>query len=240
VDPVDPLAQWPNSQTFNNQVPGSYTVTETLPNAFWEFGGVSCANTVGGASYPVTNVANGVTINLTPGADVTCTFVNNKLGPTRTQGFWQTHTAYTTSIFNTPLNTFSWFTAGSIKIGDGIVNQDLITDTGKLFGAFYSSIPKKTDKSNRNAVDKARMQLAQQLMAAKLNCAAFGCPSSIQTQIANADSVYATGTVTQILAAAAQMDAYNNSGDTLTIGPAGPATPKTSQSLANKAFWDNP
>ncbi len=222
--------------------PGNYTVTETEPNSFWTFGGVTCVNTGDQTPYTnITNVANGVTINLVAGADVTCTFVNIKLSPTRTLGFWQTHTAYTSSTFAT------YFPVG-MQIGSGI-HRGVITNTqsagaSQLFGGWYSAIPKTTTGSQRNATDKARMQLLQQLLAAKLNCAAFGCSAAIQAQIANADSVFATGTAAQILAAASQMDAFNNSGDSGAIPPVlgatGKATPKTSQSYANLVFWNLP
>lgn len=84
------------------------------------------------------------------------------------------------------------------------------------------------------------MQLLQQLIAAKLNCAAFTCSATIAAQIANADTAYATGTKAQILAAAGEMGAYNTSGDTIVIGSAGSATPQTSKSWADIPFWDLP
>ena len=64
--------------------------------------------------------------------------------------------------------------------------------------------------------------------------------TSVVRSIAAADAAYAGTSASAILASASLLDAYNNSGDTITIGPAGKATPKTSQSLANKGFWDAP
>lgn len=224
-----------NSKTFSNKTPGSYTVIETLPNSFWKFEGATCVNTVGGTPYTnVSNVANGITITLDPGADVTCTFVNHKESPTRTLGFWQTHTSYTSGVFAAaPLN-------GSMLIGNGTTHKGPVDTINKIFGAFYSSIPKTTTGANRTPLDKARMQLLQQLVAAKLNCANFGCTASVLATISAADGYYATGTIAQILASASALDLFNNSGDTITIGPAGSATPKTSQSLADKVFWNTP
>lgn len=224
-----------NSQTFNSlSANTNYTITETLPNPFWTFNGVSCVITGTTTSYPFTPAANGLTVNLTLGGNVTCTFNNHKESPTRTQGFWQTHTFYTSSVFTVLTNP--------MKIG---TNTTKINDLYKLFGAFYSSIPNTTlmivkKAVKRSEIDKARMQLLQQLVAAKLNCAAFGCATSVQTMISTADTAYATGTVAQILASASALDAFNNSGDTIIIGNAGSATPKTSQSSANKSFWDTP
>jgi len=226
----------PQSKVNTNLVPGDYTVTETLPNAFWQFGGVSCVN-ADQSSHGVTPVTNGGTVTLEPGADVTCTFVNNKLGPTRTLGFWKTHTTYTTNVFNNQLG-------GNVVLGDGITHQDPINTTGKLFGGWYAGVSQKsTGKGKavqRTAVDQARMQLTRQWLAAKLNCAAFGCPSTIQTLLTDASAAYAAGNISAMLSFASQLDTYNNSGDTITIGPAGSATPKASEGLADLIFWDNP
>jgi len=222
------------SKTFDNlSANQSYAVTEAVePNQYWLFKGIVCVNNIGESTY--TPNGQSVSINLVPGGDITCTFTNEKLSPTRTLGFWQTHTAYTSTVF-----------AGGMQIGSA-PNKGLITNIqaagqSQLFGGFYASIPKLSNsKTQRNALDKARMQLLQQLLAAKLNCAAFGCAASVQTMIATADSVYATGTTAQILTSAGLLGDYNNSGDTIIIGNAGSATPKVSQSLANIAFWDTP
>lgn len=222
---------WQNSQTFTNQIPGDYTVTEIIPTD-WIQKSVSCVNTVGGAAYAVTPTTNGVIIPLVPGADVTCTFVNTNLAPTRTLGFWQTHTQYTSGIFATNL-------LSSMPIGT-TPHKGFITTAGQLFGAFYSSISKKTAGGNRLAVDKARMVLLQQLVAAKLNCAAFGCAGSVSTMIAAADAAYAGTSIAAMTASTAALDFYNNSGDTIIIGFVGSATPKVSQSTADKVFWDLP
>jgi len=160
---------------------------------------------------------------------------------TRTIGFWQTHTAFTSSVFQNNL-------AGTMNVGAGSHVRTITNLPGngqsKLFGAFYSSIPKKTNNSNRTALDKARMQLLQQLVAAKLNCAAFGCTPATQGIITNADTAYASGTAAQMNALTGQLDTYNNSGDAnaipSTLGSIGSATPATSQARANKVFWDSP
>ncbi|MBI3572859.1 MAG: hypothetical protein HY092_01525, partial [Candidatus Kerfeldbacteria bacterium] len=155
---------------------------------------------------------------------------------TRTLGFWQTHTDFTWKVFTTQLG-------GSMPIGTA-PHKGFITTKAQLFGGFYASIPYKTDGSKRNPIDKARIQLLQQLIAAKLNCAAFGCTASVMAMITNADNAYANGPASAILAAASQLDAYNNSGDGGTIpaslGDPGSATPDASQAVANLAYWDNP
>lgn len=160
---------------------------------------------------------------------------------TRTIGFWQTHTAFTSNIFAAKLG-------GTMTVGTSTHTRVItnLTGNGKsiLFGAYYSSIPKKTNNANRAALDKARMQLLQQLVTAKLNCAAFGCASAIQSVINSADLAYANGLASQILAVSGQLDTYNNSGDAIpvpsSLGSVGSATPATSQTRANKVFWNTP
>ncbi len=160
---------------------------------------------------------------------------------TRTIGFWKTHTAFTSSIFSNKLG-------GTMNVGTSthvrVVTNIQSPGNSRLFGAFYSSISKKTNNTNRTALDKARMQLLQQLVGARLNCAAFGCAATTQTLLAQADAAYAGNSAAAILALVPQVDTYNNSGDAIPIPPAvgnpGSATPGTSQSWANKVFWNTP
>jgi hypothetical protein len=62
-----------------------------------------------------------VTVNLASDDEVTCTFINETEFPTRTQGFWKTHTQITTDLFNEPPEQDSaevvGFTNGTIIIG---------------------------------------------------------------------------------------------------------------------------
>jgi hypothetical protein len=237
----------PQSKSFGN-LPANigYTVIETEPNIYWALKGITCVNTADGTPYTnVTPSGMNVIVMLDPGADVTCTFVNAK-SPTRTQGFWQTHTSFTSGVFAA---NFS----GGMPIGSGS-HRGLITDSqlagqSQLFGAYYSNIAKistaKGNSGQRSAIDKARMQLLQQLVTAKLNCAAFGCASGVNTMIATADAAYAAGTsVSAILSSAGALDAYNNSGDTIIFSPPlpapGNATPSLSKFYANLTFWNTP
>lgn len=160
---------------------------------------------------------------------------------TRTIGFWKTHTNFTSNIFSSKLG-------GTMTVGTSTHIRTITNLSGNqnsiLFGAYYSSIPKKTNNQNRNSTDKARMKLLRQLVTAKLNCAAFGCTPQVQTLLANADSAYATGSTSQINSYANQIDTYNNSGDGNAIPPElgnpGSATPSQSQTRANKVFWNTP
>ena len=95
--------------------------------------------------------------------------------------------------------------------------------------------------TKRSAVDKARMQLLQQLVAAKLNVAAFGGEPSVVTLIANADAAYSSGNAGQINSYTTLLDNYNKGGDSYqTSLNQGAATPQNSQKIANLVFWDTP
>ena len=48
-------------------------------------------------------------------------------------------------------------------------------------GGFWSNIAKTTTGAKRSALDQARMQLLQQLLAAELNASAFGVSPSTGT-----------------------------------------------------------
>ena len=58
--------------------------------------------------------------------------------------------------------------------------------------------------------------------------------------IATADTNYAVASVVAILASASALDGYNNSGDTITVGPTGKADPKGAKAIANYVFWNLP
>ena len=169
------------------------------------------------------------------------------IGATRTIGFWQTHTEFTGKVFANELG-------GEMLIGTtisghkGNITNIVATGQSQLFGAFYAPIANKTTGKGKNfkrdALDQARIQMLQQLVAAKLNCAAFGCGAATQLLIANSDAAYAGSDKNLIQSLTGQLDTYNNSGDSYAIPPelgaSGKATPQASKALANLAFWDNP
>ncbi len=205
------------SQTFTNVLAGIYHVTEGSLGAGWQQNSNTCSS-----------------VTVTASATASCTITNTK-SATRTLGFWQTHTAYASSVFGT--------ISGGMQIGSG-AHKGTVTNTqtsgaSQLFGAYYANIAKTSTGGKRTAIDQARMQLLQQLVSTKLNCAAFGCPS-IGTLVTSADSAYAGTNTTTILASASALDAYNNSGDSVAISNNSSATPATSQLWANLKFWDLP
>lgn len=156
------------------------------------------------------------------------------INTTRTIGFWQTHTNFTTSVYTTY----------GITVGNNGTHKGPIDTAGKLFGGFYAPIAKKSDGSKRTPEDQARITLLQQLLAAKLNCAAFGCSPATQANITAADAAYVAGNKATIMSYVSILDSYNNSGDNGAIPPSlgvtGKATPKNSQSIAATVFWNQP
>ncbi|MGE5297637.1 MAG: hypothetical protein ACM3KM_00550 [Acidobacteriaceae bacterium] len=178
---------------------------------------------------PLNNTANVTAANedqtKTDDNSASASIMVNCLFPTRTIGFWQTHTAYTESVFAAH---------GPITLGGMTISTN-----GQLFGGFLAGISKTSDGTKRSAVDQARMQLAQQYLGAVLNCQAFGCSASTLSLLTQASTDFSSGTASQILADASALNAYNNSGDALGNPSAGSATPKDSKALANMTFWDN-
>ena len=74
-DDADPTL--PNTRTFSNLVPGSYSVTETGVTG-WDLTGLSCVST-NSTSTLGTNLGTGVSsITLAPGDSVTCTYTNTQ------------------------------------------------------------------------------------------------------------------------------------------------------------------
>jgi hypothetical protein len=127
---------------------------------------------------------------------------------TRTQGFWATHT---------PLAQIAWFggpafghsfpgVAGVSGIGDRQLCIRVLEgpgpnppgDISKLMGGFWSDVSKTTTNAKRSALDPARMQLLQQLLAAELNASAFGSvPSGGSGMFAQWEAAYCGINVTK-------------------------------------------
>jgi hypothetical protein len=63
-----------SSRTFNNLLPGTYTVTEGMV-AGWTLSNLSCLDSYAGGTHSTVSGAT-ATINLDPGETVTCTFTN--------------------------------------------------------------------------------------------------------------------------------------------------------------------
>ena len=235
-----------NSQALNA---GSYTAKELVPLG-WVLTGIggstdpntpfNCTITGSGGSTGVGDLnTQTVTISLKNGDVVTCVFENTGQGVTRTQGFWATHSQ---------LANIAWFggtgfghtfpgVAGTGGIGDALICGRPIDDLGKVMGAFWSSIPKKSTGAQRGWLDQPRMQLLQQLIAAELNASAFGsAPSS--GSIAAWETALCGTDLNAIKLAQQQAASFNSAGDNGTFTPGTSADSKAARLIANIPFWD--
>ena len=122
------------------------------------------------------------TVTLALGDDKTCIITNNDIAPpvtTRTQGYWQTHLTQVRA--NLATGSGNNIPAGNVFTNGGTASGKLVDDLPTLFAAFYSNIPFDSAGDKRPALEKAKMQLSQQLMAAELNCRAFASSPGVDT-----------------------------------------------------------
>jgi hypothetical protein len=235
-----------NIQTVNT---GTYTVKEStqLGWTLTGIGGSTDPNTPYNCTVTGTSGSTGVgdpntqtvTINLKKNDTVTCVFENTGNGATRTQGFWATHPQ---------LAQIAWFggtafghtfpgVAGTSGIGDRTLCGRPIDTLGKLMGGFWSDISKTSTGKKRSALDQARMQLLQQLLAAELNASAFGsAPSS--GSFAAWESAYCGTNQNALQSAQQQAASFNSKGDSSQFTPGTSADSKTARTIAVKTFWD--
>ncbi len=81
-------------------------------------------------------------------------------------------------------------------------------------GAFWSDISKTSIGVKRSALDQARMQLLQQMMAAELNASAFGSvPAGGINMFAAWESAYCGTNTNAIKTAQQQAASFNTAGD---------------------------
>lgn len=205
-----------------NDFPGSETGVEVTLNA-----GTYSADELSNNGY-VKTLSGDCSGTIALGQTKTCTITNNDIPhATRTLGFWQTHTIYTTGIFNE--------FGGTLQIGGHKIDT-----VDKLFAGFYASISKTSGGAKRSQLDQARMQMLQQWLAAELNCQAFGCGITTKSLLTSSALAWAGTNRNLILSFTSLLDVYNNSNDALPISAQGKATPKDSQTQAASAlnFWD--
>jgi hypothetical protein len=228
---------------------GNYTVKEINIPGGWVLTGIgdpangnNCVLTVTGSG---TSTGTGdvntstATIHLGLGDTIRCTFENTGRGVTRTQGFWSTHTS---------LANIAWFggsafghtfpgVANTAGIGDTLLCGRNIDTLGKLMGGFWSNVAKTTTGAKRSALDQARMQLLQQLLAAELNASAFGS-SPGAGKFAAWEAAYCGTDINAIRTALGQAAGFNESGDSAVFTPGTSADAKNAKAIANRVFWD--
>jgi hypothetical protein len=247
-----------NSQTLNT---GTYTVKEFVPLG-WVLTGLGSdpadPNDSTACSVSGSNGSDGhgnlstqtATIHLKKGDTVTCVFENTGQGATRTQGFWATH-ARLANIAWFGGNDFGHNFAGVASvpsIGDRTLCNPVTKDmsnnvaglTGglsRIMGGFWSDISKTSVPGKRSAIDQARMQLVQQLLAGELNAAAFGSiPSS--GSFATWEGAYCGSNQTVIKDAQQQAASFNSQGDSSTFTPGTSADSKNARAIANIPYWN--
>lgn len=226
----------PGSPATVNGIPtgNTCTVTEvaptTIPNHTW--------GTITYTPASVVISTKGDTFNITVGNSITR---ETGQGLTRTQGFWATHT---------PLANIAWFggtafghTFPGVAATAGIGNRTLcgrsIDTLGKLMGGFWSNIAKKTTGAKRSALEQARMQLLQQLLAAELNASAFGTvPSGGAGVFAQWEAAYCGSNINAITNAQQAAAFFNTNGDSGQFTPGTPADSKNARAIADLAFWN--
>jgi hypothetical protein len=104
-------------------------------------------------------------------------------------------------------------------------------------GGFWSDVFKTSTGGKRSALDQARMQLLQQLLAAELNASAFGSVPTSGT-FAAWESAYCGTNTTAIKNAQQQAASFNTQGDSSTFTPGTSADSKNARAVASVAFWD--
>ncbi|MCX8194587.1 MAG: hypothetical protein N3G22_00550, partial [Candidatus Micrarchaeota archaeon] len=197
--------------------PGTYNVWETNVSGYIASFSANCSGTI------------------SIGETKTCIVTNNDILLTsRSQGFWATHYEAASRVWLQipPAQRI----IGTHDMGNG----PNISDVGEMEGSFWSNIAKKSNGAQRTQLDKARMALLQQLIAAMLNVQAFGTYGG-DALISRGKAAFVSSNITAIQSATLELDAFNNAGDSYPFPPGfnpGKADPQTAKAVANYTFWD--
>jgi len=228
---LTPPSNSADSVVYASAKAGAFSLTEGT-QAGYLLTDLGCSDQPAGTYNPTSTRT--VTDTLSLGETVTCTFINQQQAQTtRTQGFWATHDSLTLAV---------WFggTVGGNTF-PGVTDKTLCGRTLNtlpiVLGGFWSNVAQTSTKTKRSDLDRARMQLLQQLLGAILNNSAFGSSPSGMT-IAQAKTAYCGGDITAIRNAQSAMAAFNESGDNGTFTPGISANGKRSKDEANLSFWD--
>ncbi len=205
---------------------GSYTVGETTMPAGWQFVGLNCAGVNG-------TTPTSAAFDIPAGTNRVCNFENTKNGATRTQGFWATHTAFANDVWTNDVPTSEKTLCGT----KGVIDATAAAGQNELMGGFWSNVAKTSIGSGRSNLEKARIVLLQQLLAAELN--RYGLGTNDGGLIAAARTAYCGTNLNAIKTSTGALDTFNQSGDSVPTGFTVPAaTPKESKLEANIPFWN--
>jgi hypothetical protein len=218
---------------------GSYAVAETGLPANWKLTGSSC-DAGSGTDTDLDGVVDTWNFTVPNGGVVTCTFEDTAPTATRTQGFWATHPVLASLVWAAAPASLRDFTAYGCAAGstaNSIGTATLANGiNAKLMGGFWANVAKKTTGAHRSSVDKARMVLMQQLLAAILNVQEFGADDG--GAIAAAKTAYCSGNTNAIKVSTGALTAFNESGDSGVFTPGVAADPKGARAAADLLFWD--
>ena len=236
-----------NVRTFTVDA-GNYSVAEGLQLS-WTLtgiGGVNDPNTPYNCIVTGSNGSTGVgdlndrkvTISLKNGDTVKCIFENTGNGATRTQGFWATHERLARIAWPGGQGYGHTFPGVAAVMGDTSLCSRTL-GVAQVMGGFWSDISKTSNGKKRTALDQARMQLLQQLLAAELNATAFGSLPTGGVATVNGWEAAFCGTSLDAIKNAQQGAAsFNSQGDNSTFTPGTSANSKEARSVADTAFWD--
>jgi len=211
----------------------------------------NCVVTGSGGSTGVGDLNTAtVTVALKKGDTVECTFENTGTGATRTQGFWATHSRLAILAWTGQPGFGHNFPGVAAVLGNlsfcssGPLSNPLTFN--QVMGAFWSDVSKTSKGDKRSALNQAKMQLLQQLMAAELNAAAFGSlPSGGVTTINNWESALCGSNLNDIKNAQQAAASFNSFGDSSAFTPGTSADSKNARAIAAAGgpptgivFWD--
>ena len=223
---------------------GASTISEATPPTGWTLTDAVCTGASGGVvngTLDTNGVPTSITFTAGFGDNVICSYVNNNAKASRTQGFWATHTALSDNIWNgTNLPSGATAVAGTADatLCGFPITAVAANEENVLMGGFWSNISKTSKSTARTAIDKARMQMLQQYLAAVLNYHMFG--SIGEGTLATARTAYCGTNATAIQNYIGILGNLNQAGDQLGTTPGGSATAQTSKKYADIDAWDIP
>jgi len=160
--------------------------------------------------------------------DVACVSISS---PTRTLGFWKTHTNDTLAAFALLGSNFTIGCDSCTKI---------IDSPEALFAALYAGNSFESDGvTPREDYEQARILLVKQLIPAILNVAMFGSFGTETELIGLANGTYCSLNSTTVMTYHDQLDDFNNGGNMVVVPgfPSGSATPEASEAYADSGMW---
>ena len=221
---------------------GSSTISEDAPPAGYTLTDVQCTGYTGGGTGAGTLDSNGIPTSwnfiAAYGDNVVCSYVNEAVLTTRTQGFWATHTALANNVWNGTSGLPGATPLGGDNVLCGVTITALDTTAENvLMGGFWANISKTSTGAKRSSIDQARMQMLQQYLAAVLNVHAFG---GSEAMLSAARTAYCGSDISAIKAQIGILGTFNQSGDSGVFTPGASATAQLSKSQADIDAWDNP